>query len=419
MPKLQIVSGNIESGLLRALSAVLSIVCLLVLSSASLSAQQQHWVGTWAAAPVGLSPKVGETFAFGEQELTIREIVHISQGGKSMRVALSNEFGSEPLTISSAHVALHGTKDAILLKNDRPLHFSGGLSVTIPKGSFIVSDPVRMKLKSFSDVVISLCIPQQPLENATGHALSRATSFIGAGNQTIGQFISGAVKVDHWFFIKNVQVSAKNDSAAIVTLGDSITDGYGSTVDANRRWPDILAARLATDRKTRHLSVLNEGISGNRVLKEGRGPSALDRLDRDVLDAPGVKYIIFLDAINDIGRTVKPQQPDDPVTVDQIIDGYKEIVRSAHSRGLKIFGATLTPVDNLSQEGEKMRQALNAFIRTPGNFDGVIDFNKVLEDPQNPGHFLTGYNDGDHVHPNDAGYAVMANSVDLAFFSAR
>lgn len=416
MQKLPIASRVAMGGLLQLSTFFLSSIYLIILFPALLIAQQQHWVGTWAASPMELSPQVRETLSFGEQELTIRQIVHISQGGKSLRVALTNEFGSEPLTISSAHLALHQSKDTIFPKSDRILRFNGNVSVTIPPGSFVVSDPSEIHLKNFSDAAVSLCIPQQLMKIATGHPLSMATSFVGIGNQTNHQFISGAVKIDHWYFIKSILVSAPNSSVAIVTLGDSITDGHSSTIDANHRWPDILAERLASAGNTRHLSVLNEGISGNRVLQEGTGPSALERVERDVLDAPGVKYVIFLEAINDIGRTIKPHRPNDPVTIDQLIDGYQEIVRRAHSRNLKIFGATLTPVDNLSQSGNEMREALNAFIRTPGNFDGVIDFDKVLEDPKNPGHFLPRYNDGDHVHPNDAGYAAMANSIKLALF---
>lgn len=394
----------------------LQIASLLVLA-APLTAQQ--WVGTWTAAPVETPAKLSKTITLGAKEMTIREIVHVSQGGSQMRVTLTNEFGDAPLTISSAHVAMHGANDVVLPKTDHALTFSGKNSVTIPAGQFIASDPVKVTLPVLSDVVVSLCVPEQKLKKITRHSLSMATSYLGEGDQTTAESIKDAAKEQHWFLLKDIQVNAEKGAAAIVTLGDSITDGAHSTIDTNRRWPDYLATRILANKKTKHLSVLNEGISGNRVLQEGTGPAALDRLDRDILAAPGVKWVILLEGINDIGRTAKPRKPTDPITTEQLINGYKEIIKRVHAKGLKIYGATLTPYMGAgysSPEGEKMRQAANAFIRTPGNFDGVIDFEKATQDPAHPDTFLPAYNDGDHLHPNDKGYEAMGNAVDLNLF---
>ncbi|MBS1814886.1 MAG: SGNH/GDSL hydrolase family protein [Acidobacteria bacterium] len=355
----------------------------------------------------------------GAKEMTIRETVHISQGGSEMRVTLTNEFGETPLTISDAHIAMMATLGRILPNTDHALTFSGKPSVTIPAGQFIASDPIKLTLPIFSDVVVSLCVPEQSLKTVTQHSLSMATTYLADGDQTKSEELQDAYKIEHWYMLKDIQVNAEKHSGAVVTLGDSITDGAHSTPDTNRRWPDVLATRLAANKKTKHVSVLNEGISGNRILHDGTGPRALDRLDRDVLNAPGAKWVILLESINDIGHAGQPRNDDDKITADQLIDAMKQIVSRCHAKGLKIYGATLTPylgAKYATPMGEEMRQKVNAFIRTPGNFDGVIDFEKAIEDPANPGHFLPTFDPGDHLHPNDKGYAAMGNAIDLKLF---
>lgn len=388
---------------------ILSAVFLI-----SITSRAQNWVGTWAASPMAGSPSVAEGISFGSKDLTVREVVRGSLGGKKIRVSLTNEFGKSPLIVSSVHLQRHGAADSIIPGSDRAVRFSGSSSVTIPPGQFATSDPLDLDLPDTTDLVVSICVPQQEIESATVHALSLATSYVAFGDQTSATSLTSPTSVAHWYFLKDVQIDAPKNAFAVVTLGDSITDGAHSTVDANRRWPDDLATRLLADKKTRNVTVLNEGISGNRLLKEVTGPSALDRLDRDVLNAPGAKYVILLEGINDIGRTTMPRKPDDPVTTAQILDGYRQIIQRVHAKGLKIIGATLTPylgATYSSPEGEQMRQALNAFILQPGNFDGVIDFDKATRDPQHPGQFLPAFNDGDHLHPNDAGYSAMANAI--------
>lgn len=394
-------------------------VAVLALSLSGTLFAQQRWVGTWAASPVPAPPKINKTITLGAKEITIREIVHLSQGGNTMRVTLTNEFGTGPLTISSAHIAFLAAKDSILPKTDHALTFDGKPTVTIPAGQFLASDPIKLTVPIFSDIVVSLDLPEQKIEKITQHSLAVATTYLGDGDQTTAEAIKEPAKIEHWYFLKDIQVNAEKNSFAIVTLGDSITDGAHATIDTNRRWPNVLATRLAANKKTKNVSVLNEAISGNRVLQEGTGPAAIDRLDRDVLNAPGAKYVVLLEAINDIGRTAKPRLPADPVTTEQLLDAYKQIISRVHAKGLKIIGATLTPylpAGYSSPEGEKTRQTLNAFIRTPGNFDGVIDFDKATEDPQHPGQFLPAYDCGDHLHPNDAGYAAMGAAIDLKLF---
>lgn len=385
----------------------------------SLPASAQNWVGTWASSPMSGPPTLSEGLSLGSKDLTVRQVVHISLGGKKVRLSLTNEFGQAPLSISDVHLQQHGTKDSITAGSDHVIKFSGSAAVTIPAGQFVTSDPVDISLGNSSDLDISFLVPKQPLESATLHSLALATSYISAGNETTAASLTSPITIQHWYFVKDLQVDAPKDSFAVVTLGDSITDGAHSTPDTNRRWPDDLAARLLANKKTRHVAVINEGISGNRLLKEVAGPSALNRLDRDILNAPGAKYVIILEGINDIGRTTMPRKPDDPVTIAQILDGFKQIIQRAHAKGLKVIGATLTPYMKAtysSSDGEKMRQTLNAFILQPGNFDGVIDFDKVTRDPQHPDQFLPAYNDGDHLHPNDAGYDAMAKAIDLSLF---
>jgi lysophospholipase L1-like esterase len=246
------------------------------------------------------------------------------------------------------------------------------------------------------------------------------TTWITEGNNTTAETATGARTISSFCFVKAVDVTSSDArAAAIVCLGDSITDGAHSTPNTNQRWPDILAARLQADSKTAHFSVLNEGIGGNRLLNDLAGVNALARLDRDVLAQSGVKYVILLEGINDIGHTALPRDPSDVITVPELILAYTQIVAHAHAHGLKIYGATLTPYDGArysSPKGEEMREAVNQWIRTSGVFDGVIDFDKAVQDPANSKVFAAAYDSGDHLHPDDAGYEKMGDSIDLGLF---
>ena len=382
---------------------------------------QRQWVESWAASPQEpVDPVTGGTpLNFSDQ--TIREVVRLSTGGRTLRIRLTNEYGTAPVTIGAVHVALASASGGIVPGSDRVVTFSGGSgSVTIPTSAPALSDPIAFPISSLTSLAISLYVPSGGNPGgATPHSLGQQTAYIVPGDQTGAATLTGATTTTVRYFLSGVDVLESGLGATVVTLGDSITDGYHSTVDANHRWPDYLAQRLQSSIVLSGLAVANEGISGNRVLSDGIGPNALSRFDRDVLSRPGVRYVTLLEGINDIGfPAVLPSQGPEP-TPAQIIAGYRQLIARAHERGVLIFGATLTPFQGAayySDAGEAVREAVNAFIRTSGEFDGVIDFDAVVRDPSNPLRFLPAYDSGDHLHPNDAGYQQMANSVDLRLF---
>ena len=351
---------------------------------------------------------------------TLREIVHISTGGQQIRVRFSNEFGLDQLTIGGAHVAVSAGSAAIKEGTDHVLTFGGADSVRIPPGAVVYSDPVAMDVAPLSDVAVSFYLPSQVMRAETYHPFADQDNFVAEGDETGASTLSQTKTLRSWYFLDGIDVSAVQGSRAVVTLGDSITDGAHSTMNANRRWPDVLAARLQQDHSLAHIGVLNEGIGGNRVLNDGAGPSALARLDRDVLAQDGVRYVIVLESINDIGHTARLSAPDDEITAQQLEQGLKQIAEAAHEHGIKAYGATLTPYGGAgysSAKGEQIREDVNNWIRTSGTFDAVIDFDKITRDPQNPSHFNPLYDSGDHLHPNDAGYKAMGEGIDLKLFS--
>ncbi len=400
------------------IACLLSISLLAVAPPASRAAATDHWVGTWAASPV---EEANDKATVGATDQTLREIVHVSLGGSMVRVVLTNEFGTESLTVGGAHIALRASDSDIQLPTVNALTFNGSPSVVIPPGALVVSDPVALKLPALSDLAISLFIPAQTISTITLHEAGYRTNYAADGNHSGDKSLEDAKKFTSWLFVKGVDVMANASSGAIVALGDSITDGFGSTRDANARWPDVLAARLQADKQTAGLGVLNEGISGNGLLNELVGPAALARFDRDVLGNSGVRYLIVLEGINDIGRAVQPKHPGLAITAAQLLFALQQIVDRAHAHGIKVFGATLTPHHNAAKydhpEAEAMRQAENAFIRSGGKFDGVIDFDKATQDPANPTEFLPANDSGDHLHPKDAGYKAMGESIDLRLFT--
>jgi lysophospholipase L1-like esterase len=391
--------------------------------TASAATPPDHWVGTWAAAPL---PAPNQDNQFGNADTTLREIVHISLGGPAVRIVLSNEFGLDPLTIGAAHIALSNgsaTSD-INLASDSALTFGGRPSVTIPPGAMVVSDPTDLKLPPFADLAVSLFVPAQPIRQISEHRFADQTSYTAPGNVVSAKTLKAPTEITNWLFLKGVDIRTSDNSAAIVAFGDSITDGAASTRNSNLRWPDILAHRLQADKKTANLSVLNEGIGGNRILHDGYhdgyGPNALARFDRDVIAQGGVKYLIILESINDIGHATGATLRTDVVTAEDIIAGIGQLATRAHTHGIKVFGATLTPFVGAgyqSAEGEAMRQAVNRWIRTTNQLDGSVDFDKATTDPTHPGMFLPFDDSGDHLHPNDAGHKAMGDSIDLKLFS--
>ena len=394
----------------------LAILTLTLITAANAAAQQQPtWTGSWAAAPMPAT-----TLALAPEGTTFRDIVHLSLGGKSIRLRISNEGSPTQLKLSDVHAALSSGpgSSAILPDTDHAVTFSGAASVTIPAGTYAVSDPIALPVKPFADLAVSIFVPAQPGIPLTAHQLASSTNFSIPGDAASNPTLDGATKLTSWPLLKGVDVDAGPAASAVVILGASISDGYHSTPDKNLRWPDDLAARLAA----RHIGVLNQGISGNRVLHDGTGPSAIARLDRDVLAQPGARYLILSLATNDIGRTFFPLHPDETVTAEQIEWGYTQIVQRAHARGIKVIGTTLGPfagANYFSAEGETMRQAVNHFVLTSGTFDAVIDFDKASRDPAQPDRLLPALDSGDHLHPNDAGYKAMADSIDLNFFTQK
>lgn len=373
-----------------------------------------HWVATWMAAPAE-----GGAKAPSINNQTLREIVHTSIGGQSVRVRIANTFGKQPLPIGSAHIALRGSESAIKGGTDRPLTFSGRSSISIPAGALVLSDPVKLAVPAAGDLAVSLFFPK-PTPEDTVHPLALQTSYVsGPGDFTAAASIPSAQKIETWPFLTGVDVIAPEETSAIVALGDSITDGYDSTPNTNRRWPNFLAGRLLQQDKEPTPAVLNAGISGNRVLHDSgsAGRSALERFDRDVIAQPGAKYVVVLEGINDIGAS-----DHDIVTAADIIAGLQQLADRAHEHGLRIFGGTLTPFQGTeypgyySPEKDKMREAVNDWIRTSHAFDVVFDFEKAVLDPNQPGRILPAMSGPDNLHPNDAGYKAMANKIDLSVF---
>jgi lysophospholipase L1-like esterase len=340
-----------------------------------------------------------------------------------VRIVLSNEYGTKPLVIGAAHVALAGVGSSIVPGSDRALTFDGNPSVTIPPGAPIISDPVDLTVAPLGSVAVSLFFPDQtPL--TTIHWEGVQTTYISPeGNFVAVPDMKSDSTIKSRLFLSAIMVDAVPDARAIVTFGDSITDGACSTVDANHRWPDLLAKRLIQQGGA-PVAVLNEGISGARVLSDRMGVNALARFDSDVLSHPHVDNVVLMMGINDIGWPASRLAPHEAApSADDIIDGYKQLIARAHLHGLRIIGATLTPFEDTFQgtplEGfynedkEKKRQAVNHWILTSGEFDGVIDFDAVARDPNRPAHILAAYDSGDHLHPQDDGYKAMAESIDL------
>lgn len=396
--------------------AIAAVALALAAPSRAQSTPQQQWVGTWAASPMQ-ADGINLRLLTG---VTLREVAHISIGGPKVRVRFTNEFGLDPLTVSDAHVALSAAGGATQPGSDHALTFGGAASVNIPPGAAMFSDPVALDVAQFSDLAVSFYLPPQIMRAETFHAFADQDNYLANGDSSTAPQLTQSSTITSWYFLDGIDVPSAAGSYSIVTLGDSITDGAHSTLNANLRWPDVLATRLHTDPNLKNVGVLNEGIGGNRVLNETTGPSALSRLDRDVLAQSGVRYVIVLESINDIGRLAHVQVPWDDVTAQQLEHGLKQIADAAHEHGIKAIGATLTPYGGANyscDKGEQVREAVNDWIRTSGTFNGVVDFDKATRDPQNPTHFNPADDSGDHLHPGDDGYKAMGAAIDLTLFA--
>jgi lysophospholipase L1-like esterase len=369
-----------------------------------------HWVATWAASP---SPATADAdmrrrkMEFDNQ--TARLIAHITIGGDRFRVRLANFYGAKAVGIAEAHLALRGAGAKIVAGSDRPLTFGGKPAVSIPPGALVLSDPVDLKAPPSADLAVSLYLPAGAVIASTVHFSAQQTSYVAAGNVCGAEDLPGNAAISSWPYLTGVDVLAPAAFGVIVTLGDSITDGSRSTSDTNGRWPNILANRLLA-RKGNKLAVVNAGIGGNRIMSDTNnaayGPNALARFDRDVLAMPGLKYVFLFEGVNDIGAGG---------SAEDIIFGMKQLIERAHQRGVKIVGATIMPL-RTGPPGAARREAVNAWIRTSKPFDGLVDFDKTISDPNKPGAFLAAYDSGDNLHPNDAGHKAMGEAVDLSLF---
>ena len=412
-----------KDSLTKSTRAPVSLLATFLLFAALLSstftfAQEQsdpRWVTTWSTSPSTLP---GEDDSDNNaQEQTLRLIVHSSVGGDSVRIRLSNAHGNEALKIGAASIALQSEGSSIQPGTSKSLQFAGQSSVSIPKGAVVFSDPLNYDLPQMTNLSVSLYLPQ---DNGflTAHALSNQTNYMSDGSdQTNSVNLADQTETAAWSLLTAIDVINTNAISAIAVVGDSITDGWGSTASANQRWPDHFARRLFTESNARKFAVVNAGISGNRVTSQGNslfGQNLQARFERDVLALSNVTHMVLMEGINDIGMSPNGGL----ITAAEVIAGYRQIIARAHAAGIKVIGATLTPYEGaayFTPEGELVRQEINAFIRGGGEFDGVIDFEKAVQDPANLKRILPEFT-ADNLHPNDAGYAAMANIVELDLF---
>jgi lysophospholipase L1-like esterase len=416
----------------------------LILATASGAMAKDNWLGAWGFAPIPAPPGVPmpvnaapivplaplpapvppqnpplvenpgnlpvTALLNDPADVTIRQLVRVSAAGKRIRLRFSNESGADVLPLGRVRVGLAGPDGSVVAGSERGVTFGGRNAIAMPAGAPIITDAINLPVKALDRLVISIYLPGAAPR--TGHALLQYMSGV-AGDQTEAAQLPQAKLARLTALVTEVDVDATTATGTVVALGDSITDGATSTNNAFRSWPDRLAERLAPAGK---LAVVNTGIGGNKLLRYGTGPNALARLDRDVLSVPGVKYVILLEGINDIGRGFVSTGPQDPVSLEALVDADRQIIQRAHDHGIKVIGATLTPYQGAgysSPAGEAVRSGLNTWIKTSGEFDGVVDFAAATADPANPLAFLPAFNISDKLHPNDAGYKAMGDAIDL------
>ncbi|MET7856898.1 SGNH/GDSL hydrolase family protein [Streptomyces sp. NPDC005318] len=392
---------------------------------------KKHWVNTWTSMPQLTEPSNMPPAPFTQDnrvlaDSTLRQTVHMSVGGEQMRLRFSNAFGGAALPITAVSVALpvdgRAGASAIQPKTSRKVTFHGRSSAVIPVGSQIVSDPLDFGLKPGSNLSVTIYLADGQASNSiTSHPGSRTTSYMQTGNHVEDADLTGAASAAHWYFLSGIEVWSPASTSAAVMLGDSLTDGRGSTTDTNNRWPDQLLTRLQSRPDTAGTAILNQAAGGNRVLNDGLGPNALSRVDRDVLAQSGVDWLLVFEGVNDIG-TAEASEAAQKQTADDLIAAYDQIIVRAHTQGIRVYGATLTPLggntayDDPDGYREKARQTVNEWIRTSGRFDAVVDFDRAARDPQKPLQILPAFDDGDHLHLNPAGYKALADAVPAHLF---
>jgi lysophospholipase L1-like esterase len=419
--------------LLRRRMLAFAILAALATHIALAQGQNEHWVATWTtalrAAPSLVSAAVGQPFTAAQQaqlgfnNQTIRMIAPVSIGGRRVRLQFSNAYGTAALKLGAVHVALRAKDSGIVPGSDRTLTFSGQPGFTIPPGASALSDPVDLDVPALGELAVSVFVPE-----ATGpptiHSAAFHTTYISkSGDATAQPSIEDGITTQSWYWLSSIQVLAPAEAAAVVAFGDSITDGARSTPEADRSWPSRLARRLAANRDTARFAVLNQGIGGNRILRDNTGPNALARFDEDVLSPAGVKWLIVLEGINDIGQGARANAlPENAVTAEELIAADRQMIERAHLHGIKVMGATLTPYGGAgysSEKGQAIHDAVNTWIKTGGAFDAIVDFEAATRDPNNPKQFRPEFDSGDHLHPSDAGYQAMADAINLAVFGAQ
>jgi lysophospholipase L1-like esterase len=410
----------------------------------------QRWVGTWATAPQPSPGGNPQTF----RNQSLRLIVHTSAGGTKVRIKISNTFGDQPLLIGSAHIARRTVAADIDPTSDRRVLFRGHASTTVAKRSMVVSDPVELNVPALSDLAISLFLPETTVVTTT-HILALQTNYVSpeTGDSTAEVKFPVAKTIASWPFLRGVDVEASARGAAIVAFGSSLTDGDGSTKDANRRWPDVLAERLQKGvSQYAEWGVLNEGIIGNRLVSDSQsprqaggpgplaavfeqlgpalGPAGVARFERDVLAQSGIKYVILALGVNDILFPGSFIPATESVTAQDVISGNRKLIARSHKKGIRVIGTTIPPFENAlfrapyfdhfyTPEKERVRQEVNGWIRNGGEFDGVIDFDEIVRDPSHPTQLLPTYDSGDHLHVNDAGNIAQGNAIPLALFEGH
>ncbi|MFI0815894.1 SGNH/GDSL hydrolase family protein [Streptomyces sp. NPDC021098] len=438
-------------GILRRLGPLVAVLLTVALVSVAQGAERSraggasagegsgprpggHWVGTWTSMPQLTEPgnmppppytQDGAVFA----DSTLRQTVHLSVGGRQLRLRFSNAFGGAPLPISRVSVALPegggAGVSAIEPGSSRPVTFDGRAATTVPTGALVVSDPLDLRLRPGTNLTVTMYLATGQQSTAiTSHPGSRTASHMLRGDHADATDLPGAASVEHWYFLSGVEVWSPARTRATAVLGDSLTDGRGSTSNHNDRWTDQLTARLRADHRTADTAVLNQAAGGNRILQDGLGPNGLARLDRDVLAQSGVTSLVVFEGINDIGTA--PATPDAQRDVaDRLISAYGQIVVRAHAQGIRVYGATLTPFggntpyDDAAGHRETARQRVNDWIRTSGRFDAVVDLDRATRDTADPGRLRPDLDTGDHLHLNPAGYRVIADAFPLRLFLNR
>jgi lysophospholipase L1-like esterase len=403
----------------------LALAALMLSAATNAGGPTSIWVGSWASAQQVPEPQ--NSLAPADlADATLRQHLRLSLGGKRLRVRVSNLFGTAPLVIDAATIARAADPAGARLVpgSVRTLTFSGETEVTIPAGAEFVSDPVALDAPPLSTLAVSVHFPEAPARQ-TGHPGSRATSWIAHGNQAAALALQGAKGVEHWYQLAGIEVETQPGAATIVAFGDSITDGHGVLANRNTRWPDLLAERLLAATPMRRIGMLNLGIGGNRLLLDGLGPNGLARFDRDVLGRPGVRWAILLEGVNDLGTFTRdaPQTPPAHQLHRRLmIQAYAQMAARARAHGIRLIAGTIMPFGSSAYyhpdaATEADRQAINAWLRAPGRFDALVDFDALMRDPAHPDRLRPDYDSGDGLHPSEAGYRAMAEAIPLSLFN--